>query len=93
MGKRKVDWALVMRDMVRRLLTGIGKSKPTPICPYLLHLYNAHDSVQPDDKKIYMVEKSFMLHDIEPEEDDQPASSESSERERLSLGEIRELQG
>ena len=92
-GERKVDWALVMRDMVRRLLTEIGKSKPTPICSYLLHLYIAHDTVQPKDKKVYMVEESFMLHDIEPEKDDQPAGSESSKRESLSLGEIRELQG
>ena len=45
MGEREVDWTLVMRDTVKRLLTGIGKSKPTPICPYLLHLYIAHDVV------------------------------------------------
>ena len=44
-GEREVDWALVMRDTVRRLLAGVGKSKPTPICPYLLHLYIAHDVV------------------------------------------------
>ena len=44
-GEREVDWALVIRDVVKRLLTGVGKSKPTPICPYLLHLYIAHDVV------------------------------------------------
>ena len=36
--EQDVDWALVMRDTIRRLLTGIGKSKPTPICSYVLHL-------------------------------------------------------
>ena len=41
--EREVDWALVMRDTVKRLLTRIGKSKPTPIYPYLLHLDIAHD--------------------------------------------------
>ena len=91
MGKRKVDWALVMRDTVRRLLTSIGKSKPSPIYLNLLHLYIVHDIVQPKDKKVYMVGESFMLYDIEPEEDDQPAGSESSERKSLSSGEIREL--
>ena len=44
-GKREVDWALVIRDTVKRLLTEIGKSKPMPICLYLLHLYIAHDVV------------------------------------------------
>ena len=91
-GEWDVDWALVMRDTVRRLLTGIGKSKPTLICPYLLHLYIAHGVVQPEDKKVYMVGESFMLHDVEPDEDEQPAHSEDSERESLSLKEIRELQ-
>ena len=45
MSERDVDWALVMRDTVRRLLTVIGKSKVTPICPYMLYLYIAHEVV------------------------------------------------
>ena len=44
-GEREVDWALMIRDTVKRLLTGIGKSKSMPICSYLLHLYIAHDVV------------------------------------------------
>ena len=44
-GERKVDWALIIRDVVWRLLTRVGKSKPTPICHFLLHLYIAHDVV------------------------------------------------
>ena len=89
--EREVDWALVMRDMVKRLLTGIGKSKPTPIYAYLLHLYIAHDVVQLKDKKVYMVGESFMRHDIKPKEDE-PAGSEDSEPKSLSLKEVRELQ-
>ena len=82
--ERDVNWPLVMRDTVKRLLTGIGKSKPTPICPYLLHLYIAHKVVQQEEKKVYMVEESFMLHDTEAEED-KPAGLEDSEPESLSL--------
>ena len=44
-GERVVDSALVLRDTIRRLLAGIGKSKPTTICPYLLHLYYVHDAI------------------------------------------------
>ena len=58
--ERVVDWALVVRDTVRRLLTKIGKSKPIPICPYLLYLYYVHNAIQPEDKKVYMVGESFM---------------------------------
>ena len=62
--EREVDWALVIRDTNRRLLTKIGKSKPTPICSYLLHLYILHDVVQAEDKKVYMVDESFMRHKV-----------------------------
>ena len=90
-GEREVDWALVMSDTVKRLLTGIGKSKPTPTCPYLLHLYIAHDVVQLEDKKVYMVDESFMRYDVEPDEDEELASLEDSDWESLSLKEIRKL--
>ena len=90
-GEREVDWALVIRDTVRRFLTRIGKSKPTPICPYLLHLYIAHDVVQAKDKKVYMVDKSFMWHEVDLDEEEEAASLEDSNRESLSSREIQEL--
>ena len=49
-GKREVDWTVVMKDTVRQLLTKIGKSEPMPICPCLLHLYFVHNAIQRDDK-------------------------------------------
>ena len=90
--EREVDWALVIRDVVRRLLTGVGKSKPTPICPYLLHLYIAHDVVQAEDKRVDMVGESFMRHEVDPDEEEESADLESLEQESLSSREIRELQ-
>ena len=38
-GGRKVDWGVVFRDVAQRLAKGVGKPKPTPICPFLFHLY------------------------------------------------------
>ena len=38
-GDRPVDWARIFMDLVNRLVDGAGKSKPTPICPFLYHLY------------------------------------------------------
>ena len=91
-GEREVDWVLVIWDVVKRLLTGVGKSKPTPICPYLLHLYIVHDVVQADDKRVYMVGESFMRHEVDPDEEEESSDSESSERESLTSKEIREFQ-
>ena len=81
-----------MRDTIIQLLTRIGKSKSKPIYLYLLHLYVAHNAIQPEDKKVYMVEESFMHHNVEPDEEKQLAGTEDLERESLSSKEIRELQ-
>ena len=90
--EQEVDWALVIWDAVRRLLTGVSKSKPTPTCPYLLHLYIAHDVVQADDKKVYIVGESFMRHEVDLDEEEESSGSESSKRESLTSKEIWELQ-
>ena len=86
-----MDWALVIQDVVWRLLTGVDKCKPTPICPFLLHLYIAHDVVYVEDKRVYMVGESFMRHKVDPDEEEESSSSESSERENLTSKEIQEL--
>ena len=91
-GEWVVDCALVIRDTIRRLLVGIGKSKPTPVCPYLLHLYDVHDAIQLKNKKVYMVEESFMRHNVELDEEEQPAGMEDSDRKSLSSGEVAKLQ-
>ena len=90
--ERVVDWALVVKDIVRRLLTGIGKSKSTSICPYLLHLYYIHNAIQPKDKKVYMVGESFMWHNIELDEEKQPARTQDPNCKSLSSGVIARLQ-
>ena len=89
--ERGVDWALVIQDVVWRLLTGVGKSKSTPIYPFLLHLYIAHDVVQAEDKRVYMVDESFMRHKVDLDEEEESSGSESSKRESLTSKEIREL--
>ena len=38
--ERPVDWGAVLKDVVQRLYLGMGKSKATPLCPYIFHLYH-----------------------------------------------------
>ena len=87
-----VDWVLVIPDVVRRFLTGVGKSKPTPICLFLLHLYIAHNVVHAQDKRVYMVGESFMWHKVDLDEEEELSGSESLEWESLTTKEIRDLQ-
>ena len=39
-GDRLVNWGIVFRDLVSRLALGVGKPKPTPIYPFIFHLYD-----------------------------------------------------
>ena len=34
-GERLVDWGIEVKDLVQRLVSGMEKSKATPICPPL----------------------------------------------------------
>ena len=48
-----VDWVIFICDVVERAFIGIGKSKATPICLYIFHLYYSTDNMLPDEKKAY----------------------------------------
>ena len=100
-GERPVDWGVVVKDVVQRLLSGMGKSKATPICPYIFHLYHAHELLLTAEKKEYRIQEALVKHNVESEEDDDPASpvnpderesSDDSEGESLTPSEIREIQ-
>ena len=40
-GKRPVDWGRVFINLVNKLVGAVGKTKPTPICPFLYDLYES----------------------------------------------------
>ena len=101
-GERPVDWGIVVKDLVQRLLSRMGKSKATPICPYIFHLYHLHELLLPAEKKEYRIQEALVKHNMESEEDEDPASlanpdeegslDDSDECESLSPSEIREIQ-
>ena len=82
----------MIRNVVKRLLAGVEKSKPTPIYPYIFHLYQCHDTMKLEDKKAYMIEKSFLKHNIKLDQDDNLAKAEDFERASLTPDEIAKLQ-
>ena len=54
-GERPVDWGIVVKDLVQRLLSRMGKSKATPIYPYVFHLYHSHELLLLAEKKEYRI--------------------------------------
>ena len=99
--ERPVDWGIVVKDLVQRLLSGMGKSKATPICPYIFHLYHSHELLLLAKKKEYRIQEALVKHNVESEEDEDPASpanpdeegssDDSDECETLTPSEIREI--
>ena len=93
-GERPIDWRIVVKDLVQRLLSKMAKSKATPIYPYVFHLYHSHEVLLPAEKKEYMIKEALLKHnvDLEGEEDledlEEAEDSDDLERESLSSGEV-----
>ena len=52
-GERSVDWSRIFMELVNRLVGGAGKTKPTPICPFLYHLYESKGLLTEDEETDY----------------------------------------
>ena len=75
-GGREVDWGLIFRDMVQRLAKGVGKPKPTPICPFLFHLYEGQGLLKADKEVDYRTAKEMAGYRITPDPDSRPGTDE-----------------
>ena len=78
----------------------MGKSKATPICPYVFHLYHLQELLFSNEKE-YRTKEALHKYNVEsegeddlenPENPDEEESSDDSECENLTSSEIREIQ-
>ena len=100
-GERLVDWGIAVKDLVQRLLSGMGKSKATPLYPYVFHIYHSQELLLPAEKKEYRTKEALLKYNVESEGEEHPdsaanldkeMSSDDSECESLTPSEIREIQ-
>ena len=73
-GERPVDWGKVFSELVQRLVSGAGKSKPTPICPFLYHLYEYKGLLTDEEETDYTIAKELNRYWITPEHDQESDS-------------------
>ena len=69
-GDRTVDWAIIFMELVNRLVGGVGKAKPTPICPFLYHLYECKGLLTEEEETDYTTAKELNRYKILPERDE-----------------------
>ena len=77
----------------------MGKSKATPICLYVFHLYYLQELLLPNEKE-YRTKEALQKYNVESEGEDDPESpansdeeesSDDSECESLTPSEIQEI--
>ena len=89
---RKVNWGLIIQEVVEKLVSALEKGKPSPISPYLFHLYHRFECLR--EEKIVKVEaaKYYMEYGVSPEAETQSDVVEVDlDRELLSFTKQRKM--
>ena len=82
---RKVSWGLVMQELVGKLVSGLEKGKPSPISPYLFHLYDRFKCLRDREMTILESARAMLEFDVTLEVEVQPdTKGKDSDRESLS---------
>ena len=75
-GGRPVDWVVVFRDLAQRLTKEVGNPKPTPICPFLFHLYDSQGLLTKEEDTDYKTAQELVGNRITPDSDSRPRSED-----------------
>jgi hypothetical protein len=59
-GGRKVNWAKIITNLVIQLASRVGKSRASPICPFLYHLYERKELLKPEEETTWQVQEVMM---------------------------------
>ena len=66
-GERLVDWSIIFMELVNRLVGRAGKAKPTPICPFLYHLYESKGLLTEDEETNFSAAQELNRYRITPD--------------------------
>ena len=66
-GKYKVNWGQVIHEVVHRLVAHLEKRKPSPISPYLFHLYSRNECLKEEEIVELEVARKYLELGITPE--------------------------
>jgi hypothetical protein len=75
-GGRKVNWARVITTLVIQLAARVGKSRATPICPFLYHLYVRKELLKPEEEKSWKIQEGMLKYGESGSQDEGGSGSE-----------------
>jgi hypothetical protein len=61
-GGRKVNWARIITNLVIQLTARVGKSRASPICPFLYHLYERKELFLPKKEKSWKIQEAMLKY-------------------------------
>jgi hypothetical protein len=61
-GGRKVNWAQIISNLVVQLVARVGKSRASPICSFLYHLYECKELLRADEEKNWKIQEAVMKY-------------------------------
>jgi hypothetical protein len=80
-GGWKVNWARVITTLVVQLAARVGKSRATPICPFLYHLYERKELLRPEEEKAWKIQEGMLKYGESGSEDEAGSASGSDDEE------------
>jgi hypothetical protein len=79
-GGRKVNWARIITNLVIQLAARVGKSRASPICPFMYHLYERKELLKPEEERTWKIQEGMMKYG-ESGSSDEAGSGSGSEDE------------
>jgi hypothetical protein len=79
-GGRKVNWARIITNLVVQLAARVGKSRASPLCPFLFHLYECKELLRPEEEKSWKIQEAMMKYG-ESGSSDEDGSKSGSDNE------------
>jgi hypothetical protein len=78
-GGRKVNWAQIIAYLVIQLAARVGKSRASPICPFLYHLYEHKELLRPEEEKSWKIQEAMMKYGESGSSDEDGSGSGSND--------------
>jgi hypothetical protein len=78
---RKVNWARVITTLVIQLAARVGKSRASPICPFLYHLYERKELLKPEEEKSWKIQEGMLKYGESGSSDEGGSGSGSDDEE------------
>jgi hypothetical protein len=78
-GGRKVNWARIISNLIVQLVARVGKSRASPICPFLYHLYERKELLRPEEEKNWKIQEAMMKYGESRSSDEDGSGSGSDD--------------